>query len=450
LDTTPSFPTGFLWGAAASAYQIEGAWNEDGRGPSVWDAFAHRPGKVWQGHTGDVAADHYHRWAGDVDLMAQIGLQAYRFSVSWPRVQPQGAGQVNERGLDFYDRLVDALLARGIQPFVALHHFDLPQALQDRGGWPSRDTAYRFAEYAAVVAHRLGDRARCWIPHNEPAAVAFNGYALGTSAPGLRNPAASLRALHHLLLSHGLAAQAIRAAAPGPVQIGTAINTSPVYPATPADRGAATRLDALVNRLTLDPLLLGRYPKDAVGRLTPILARAKAEDMAIIATPLDFLGVNYYTRILARRSWRLPLLWAWKARIPSASPRSAMWEIYPQGIYDLLVRVWKDYGHQRMFVTENGVPVPDQVSADGAVHDQDRIRYLRDHLTQVRRAMDAGVPVKGYFVWSVLDNFEWDLGYQMRFGLVHVDYDTQRRVVKDSGWWYRDVIRAADGSGAGL
>jgi beta-glucosidase len=443
LNATLRFPPGFLWGAAASAYQIEGAWNEDGRGPSVWDTFVRRPGKVWRGQTGDVAADHYHRWAEDVDLMAQIGLQAYRFSVSWPRVLPQGAGRVNEKGLDFYDRLVDALLARGIQPFVALHHFDLPQALQDRGGWPARDTAYRFAEYATVVARRLGDRARYWIPHNEPAAVAFSGYGLGTSAPGLRNPVASLRAMHHLLLSHGLAAQAIRAAAPGPVEIGTALSTSPVYPATPADRGAAVRMDNLVNRLTLDPLLLGRYPQDALGRLTPMLARARAGDMAIIAAPLDFLGINYYTRILARREWRLPILWAWKARVPAANPRSAMWEIYPQGIHDLLVRVWQDYGHPRMFVTENGVPVPDQVDSDGSVHDQARIQYLRDHLVQVRRAMDAGVPVKGYFVWSVLDNFEWDLGYQMRFGLVHVDYDTQQRVVKDSGWWYRDLIRAS-------
>lgn len=442
MDDALHFPPGFLWGAATSAYQIEGAWNEDGRGPSVWDTFVRRPGRVWRGQTGDVAADHYHRWAEDVDLMAQIGLQAYRCSVSWPRVLPQGAGQVNEKGLDFYDRLVDALLAHGIQPFVALHHFDLPQAMQDRGGWPARDTAFRFAEYAAVMARRLGDRAKYWIPHNEPAAVAFAGYALGTSAPGLHNPVASLRALHHLLLSHGLAAQAIRAAAPGPVQVGTAINTSPVYPATPADRGAAVRLDALVNRLALDPLLLGRYPQDMLGRLTPILARARAEDMAIIATPLDFLGVNYYSRILARREWRLPILWAWKARIPAQNPRSAMWEIYPPGICDLLVRVWKDYGHPLLFVTENGVPLDDAIGPDGQVHDQARIQYLRDHLAQVRRAMDAGVPVKGYFVWSVLDNFEWDLGYQMRFGLIHVDYDTQRRVVKDSGWWYRDLIQS--------
>ncbi len=447
MDEALHFPPDFLWGAAASAYQIEGAWNEDGRGPSIWDTFVRRPGKVWRGQTGDVAADHYHHWAADVDLMAGLGIQAYRFSVSWPRVLPQGAGPVNQKGLDFYDRLVDALLARGIQPFVALHHFDLPQTLQDRGGWPARDTAYRFGEYAAIVARRLGDRATNWIPHNEPAAVAYNGYALGTSAPGLRNPVAALQAMHHLLLSHGLAAQAIRAAATGPVQVGTAINTSPVYPATPADRGAAIRMDALVNRLTLDPLLLGRYPRDLVGSLPPLLARARAGDMAIIATPLDFLGINYYTRILAHREWRLPLLWAWKAPAPTANPHSAMWEIYPQGIHDLLVRVWKDYHHPRIFVTENGAPAEDAVEdtagVDGQVHDQARIQYLRDHLTQVRRAMDAGVPVKGYFVWSVLDNFEWDLGYQMRFGLIHVDYDTQKRVVKDSGWWYRDLIAAA-------
>jgi beta-glucosidase len=439
VNASLCFPPGFLWGAAASAYQIEGAWNEDGRSASVWDTFARRPGKVWRGQTGDVAADHYHRWAGDVDLMAEIGLQAYRLSISWPRVLPQGAGRVNEKGLDFYDRLVDALLARGIRPFVVLHHFDLPQALQDRGGWPSRDTAFHFAEYAAAAARRLGDRVAYWIPQNEPSAVAFAGYGLGTAAPGQRNPVASLRAMHHLLLSHGLAAQAIRAVAPGPVQIGAAVNASPVYAATPADAGAARRLDGLVNRLTLDPLLLGRYPQDALGRLTPLLARAKSGDMAVIGAPLDFLGINYYSRILARRDW------AWKAAIPSASPRSAMWEVYPPGIYDLLVRVWQDYGHRRVFITENGVPCDDAVGPDGQVHDGGRIQYLWDHLAEVRRAMEAGVPVEGYFVWSVLDNFEWALGYQMRFGLVHVDFATQRRVVKDSGWWYRDLIRAAVG-----
>lgn len=452
------FPKDFIWGAATSAYQIEGAWNEDGRGPSVWDAFCRQPGRVWQGQTGDVAADHYHRWSEDVALMAQLGLGAYRFSISWPRVLPQGWGAVNKAGLDFYDRLVDALLARGIQPFVTLFHYDLPQALQDCGGWPRRDTAYRFAEYAAIVARRLGDRVTWWIPHNEPAVVAALGYYTGEHAPGVRSPVAALRAIHHLLLSHGLAAQAIRAEAHVRPRVGIALNLTPVHAATPTDGGAAVRYDLLHNRLFLDPLLRGRYPsgrlpragaKGALGAspsgllgwLVPALARAQAGDLAVIGEPLDFLGVNYYTRAIVRRSWRLPLVWAEEEDAPAEAQRSQMWEIYPQGMYELLTRLWRDYRPTSIIITENGVPVPDVLEPDGHVHDWGRIRYLRDHLAQVRRAMDAGVPVNGYFVWSLLDNFEWSYGYQMRFGLVYVDYGTQRRVVKDSGWWYRGVVR---------
>ena len=304
------FPPGFLWGAATSAYQIEGAAAEDGRGPSIWDTFCRQPGRIWQGQTGDVAADHYHRWAEDVDLMARLGLRAYRFSVSWPRVQPSGEGAVNEPGLAFYDRLVDALLERGIQPFVTLYHFDLPQALQDRGGWPARDTALRFSEYAALMARRLGDRVTWWITHNEPGIVAAMGYYTGQHAPGVRSPLAFARAVHHLLLSHGLAAQAIRAEARLKPRVGIALNLSPVYPASPADKAAAVRYDLAHNRLFLDPLLRGSYPEGLLGSLVPVLARAQPGDLAAISAPLDFLGVNYYSRAIVRRSWRLPLAWA--------------------------------------------------------------------------------------------------------------------------------------------
>ena len=440
MDDSLRFPPGFLWGAATSAYQIEGAAAEDGRGPSIWDTFCRQPGRVWQGQTGDVAADHYHRWAEDVELMARLGLRAYRFSVSWPRVQPVGMGAVNEPGLAFYDRLVDALLERGIQPFVTLYHYDLPQVLQDRGGWPVRDTALRFAEYAALMARRLGDRVTWWITHNEPGIVAAMGHYTGQHAPGLRSPVAFARAVHHLLLSHGLATWAIRAESRAAPRVGIALNLSPVYPASPADKAAAERYDLAHNRLFLDPLLRGRYPDGMLGRLVPLLARARASDLAAISVPLNFLGVNYYNRALVRRSWRLPLAWADEVGPPPGAERSEMWEIYPAGLGELLRRLWRDYGPASIIITENGVPVPDSPEADGAVHDPRRIAYLQDHLLQVRAAMDTGVPVRGYFVWSLLDNFEWTLGYRMRFGLIHVDYTSQRRAVKDSGWWYRDLI----------
>ncbi len=433
----------FLWGAATSAYQVEGAWNEDGRGPSVWDTFSHLPGKVQRGETGDIAADHYHRWAEDVDLMAQLGLSAYRFSVSWPRVQPAGSGAVNEKGLAFYDRLVDALLARGIEPFVALSHFDLPQALEDRGGWTVRDTAYHFAEYAAIVARRLGDRVTWWMPHNEPGVPAANGYFVGNHAPGRRDAIAALRAIHFLLLSHGLAVQAVRSAAKRPARAGVALSLSPVYPATPADIGAARRYDTIGNRLFLDAILLGRYPPGLAGWLAPTLARARPEDAATISVPLDFVGINYYSRAYMKRSLHVPLLWAEKGEAPPGAEKSAMWEIYPPGMHEIITRVWRQYNPASIIITENGVPQPDRVEGDGRVHDGGRISYLERHLAQVQRAMAEGAPIHGYFVWSLLDNFEWDLGYGMRFGLIHVDYGTLRRTVKDSGWWYRDLITAA-------
>jgi len=442
LPETLVFPQGFIWGAATSAYQIEGAWNEDGRGLSVWDVFCHQPGKTWQGQTGDVATDHYHRWQEDVALMAQLGLRAYRFSISWPRVLPEGTGPVNQAGLDFYDRLVDALLARGIQPFVTLFHYDLPQALQDKGGWPNRDTVHHFAEYARLVAQRLGDRVTYWIPHNEPFVVAALGYYTGQHAPGVRNPIAALQTAHHLLLSHAYAAQAIRAWAKLPPRIGIALNLNPVHPATSSflDRQAARRFDRLLNRMCLDALFLGRYPERLLPPLSWFWPRIRPGDMAAIASSLDFLGVNYYSRAVVRHDWRTPLIWAAEKELPGAE-RSPMWEIYPQGLYELLRRIWNDYRPPSIIITENGIPVFDVVDADGQVHDPGRISYLQRHLAQVHKAIEEGIPIQGYFVWSLLDNFEWALGYQMRFGLIYVDYPTQRRIVKDSGWWYAEVIR---------
>lgn len=435
------FPDGFVWGAATSAYQIEGAVNEDGRGPSIWDTFCRQPGKVWQGQNGDIAADHYHRWAEDVALMSELGLKAYRFSIAWPRILPAGTGQANPAGLDFYDRLVDALLEKGIEPFVNLYHWDLPQALQDQGGWTKRETAERFAAYAGIVGQRLGDRVTHWITHNEPAVAILNGHFTGEHAPGKKNPMDAAWAYRNLMVSHGLAVQALRAAAPRPLQIGIVLNCSPVHPASDSkeDEKAAKRYDGLLNRMFLDPVLRGRLPAD-VQKMFGLLFRINDEDLRTIATPTDFLGLNYYTRAVVRHDKAVPFVQASEIR-PEGREYSQMWEIYPQGLYELLTRVWKDYKPARIYVTENGVPVPDALEPDGRVRDTRRIAYLRDHVAQVHRALTEGVPVRGYFVWSLLDNFEWAYGYQMRFGLVYVDFETQRRTVKDSGKWYAGVIR---------
>jgi len=427
---------------ATSAYQIEGAWNEDGKGRSIWDTFCRRPGKIHNGESGDVAADHYHRWAEDVRLMAALGLKAYRFSISWSRVLPQGEGTVNAAGLDFYDRLVDALLAVGIEPFATLFHYDLPQALQNRGGWARRETAEHFAEYARVVAERLGDRVTDWITHNEPYVTAVNGHLSGEHAPGKRNPFIVLPVAHHLLLSHGYAVEALRAACRRPVRVGIALNLNPIYPASDSEKDlrAAARFDGMLNRMFLDPLLRGRYPDDMRALFGWLFPKIRPGDMERIAAPLDFVGVNYYSRVVVRRNCLVPLIWGWPIR-PPGNEYSEMWEIYPPGIYDLLARIWQDYQPAEIIVTENGICVPDRLDADGRVRDERRIRYLRDHIAQVHRAMADGVPVRGYLVWSLLDNFEWNLGYRMRFGLAHVDYRTQTRTIKDSGRWYARVIQ---------
>jgi beta-glucosidase len=437
---TLHFPDDFTWGAATSSYQIEGAVNEDGRGPSIWDTFCRQPGKVWQGHNGDIAADHYHRWKEDVALMAAMGLEAYRFSIAWPRILPEGTGPVNPAGLDFYDRLVDALLEEGIEPFVTLYHWDLPQALQDKGGWTKRETAEAFAEYARVVAARLGDRVTYWITHNEPAVAILDGHFTGEHAPGKKNPMDAAWAYRNLMVSHGLAVPALREAAGRPIQVGIVLNLSPVHPASDskADEKAAKRYDGVANRMFLDPVLRGRVPAD-VQRMFGLLFRISDDDLRTIAAPTDFVGINYYTRDVVRHDKSVPFVQASEIR-PEGNEYSQMWEIYPEGLYEILTRVWHDYKPAHLYVTENGIPMPDTLEADGSVHDVRRVAYLRDHVAQVHRAIADGVPVRGYFAWSLLDNFEWAHGYQMRFGLIYVDYETQRRIVKDSGKWYAGVV----------
>jgi beta-glucosidase len=431
------FPDGFVWGAATSAYQIEGAAKEDGRGESVWDTFSRTPGKVRNADTGDTAADHYHRYVEDLDLMKRLGLHSYRFSIAWPRVMPDGAGQVNQRGLDFYRRLVDGLNERGIAPMATLFHWDLPQALHDRGGWESREVAYRFADYAEVVFDALGDRVPVWLTINEPKTVVQNGYLIGNHAPGYQNPPAAYLTAHHLQLAHGLAVQALRAAGKGG-RIGPALNLHPSYPAddTPEARAAARLLDGYENRLYLDSIFLGSYPDDVLADLGPdsrMVRAIRGADLEIISEPVDLLAVQYYCPYYVDGSGEKINKW------PTSE---AFWQqIYPDGMYDILTRVTRDYGDVPLTVTENGIPTPDRLDIDtDTVDDTGRIAFLRDHFAAALRAIHDGVPLESYHVWSLLDNFEWDQGYEQRWGLVYVDYDSQRRILKHSARWYRDVI----------
>lgn len=443
MNTFISFPKDFVWGCASSAYQVEGAWNEAGKGPSIWDTFVHTPGRIANAETGDVTVDHYHRYKEDVSVMKKLGLDAYRFSASWSRILPNGTGTINQAGLGFYDRLVDELLRNKIEPYICLYHFDLPQALQDKGGWPNRDTAFAFAEYAQVLTEHLSDRVKVWMTHNEPWVSAMAGYLAGDHAPGLKDPIAGFKALHHIFLSHGLAAEAMRASAKQPIKVGITLNLNPVHPATDSkkDHAAARRADTGLNRLQLDPFLKGTSPMQefAPGRL---LSRSiiKSGDMEKMHT-LDLLGVNFYTRSVVRHGREIPVAAISQVQ-PEGNEYSGMWEIYPEGLYEILTRIWKEYQPQcELMVTENGVPVPDGLDFDGHVRDERRIRYLRNHLAQLHRAMDEGVPVKGYFHWSLMDNFEWALGYAPRFGLVYVDYATLIRTIKDSGHWFAKVIQ---------
>jgi beta-glucosidase len=435
----PAFPPGFRFGAATAAYQIEGAVDEDGRGPSIWDTFSHTPGMVANGDTGDVACDHYHRWREDLDLIAALGLESYRFSIAWPRVQPDGAGALNPKGVDFYRGLIEGLLERGIEPVATLYHWDLPQPLQDAGGWAARATAERFAAYAELMGEQLGDLIGHWITHNEPWVVTFLGHLEGRMAPGVRDWPTALRVAHHLMLSHGLA---IDAGLPGAVGITNVL--SPMRAAGPdeADRDAAVRLDGSMNRWFLDPVLRGRYPEDLLARYEERLGAPDAirdGDLEIMSRPIDFLGVNYYFPTRVRADADDAVLGA--RTVPGPPPLTAMgWEVDAGGLHDLLIRLRRDYGDVPIFITENGAAYDDPPPVDGTVEDPDRIAYLAGHLDAVAQAIGDGVDVRRYFAWSLMDNFEWAEGYSKRFGLVHVDYPTQRRTMKRSGAWYRDLV----------
>ena len=454
--TTPSselpFPDGFWWGAATAAYQIEGSVTEDGRTPSIWDTFCALPGRIAGAQTGESAADHYRRYRQDVAMMDGLGLSAYRFSVSWPRVQPRGAGPENTAGSGFYDRLVDELLAAGIRPAVTLYHWDLPQELEDAGGWTNRDTAYRFAEYARIVADRLGDRVQLWCTLNEPWCSAFLGYGSGSHAPGRVGDADSLAAAHHLMLAHGLGSAAVRSVLPD-ATMSISLNQGAVRAISPkpADLDAARRVDGLLNRLFLDPILRGRYPADVIADTAEVTdwSFVKEGDLATIAAPLDVLGLNYYQPDLvgaAGTAIEGPWCYPGSRNLEfhtSPGPVTQMgWAVDPSGLRDVLLRLHRDYPGVPLMVTENGAAFPDQVDVDGQIADPSRISYLHTHLLAAHEALSQGVDLRGYFVWSLLDNFEWALGYDKRFGLIHVDYQTQQRTAKDSARWYQQVIAA--------
>ncbi|MEU0249911.1 GH1 family beta-glucosidase [Streptomyces sp. NPDC006235] len=453
----PEFPAGFFFGAATASYQIEGAYDEDGRGPSIWDTFCREPGRVADGATSDVACDHYHRYHEDIALLRELGVDSYRFSVAWPRVQPAGSGPVNTAGLDFYDRLVDELLASGISPAATLYHWDLPQALEDRGGWRVRETAERFAEYAGVVAARLGDRVDRWITLNEPFCSAFVGYAAGAHAPGAREGRGALAAAHHLLVGHGLAVHALRAA--GAREVGITLNPDRLLPATdsPADLAAARRVETLHNDVWFEPLFAGRYPEHETETWGELLPGGDGSyrldgDLGLIGAPLDFVGINYYRPITVsdapyrdadpatRTAVDVRAEETWREDVRHTTMG---WPVVPHTFTDLLVDLAERYpALPPILITENGSAEADTVDADGRVRDGERIDYLHSHLDALAAAVRAGVDVRGYYVWSLLDNFEWARGYGQRFGIVRVDYDTHVRTPKDSYRWYQRLIAA--------
>ena len=434
---TSSFPHDFIWGAATASYQIEGAAHDDGRGESVWDRFCATPGKVRNGDSGEIACDFYHRYRDDAALMRELGLGAFRFSIAWPRILPTGRGSVNEAGLDFYDRLVDELLAQGIEPFVTLFHWDTPQALEDAGGWSERATAEAFVEYAQAVVGRLGDRVRHWITHNEPWVHAWIGHAWGEHAPGRTSETDAVAAAHHLLLSHGWAAQEIRRSSPD-ARVGITLNLGHAYPATetPEDEAAAWQVDGEGNRWFLDPIFRGAYPADLLERNETVAPFVRDGDLEAISAPTDFLGVNNYFRFVVSNGGDGPRM----ERVAESQHTDMGWEVYPDGLHQLLVRVARDYSPREIYVTENGAAFGDVRVHDGHVHDPERTAYLDTHIAAVSRAIADGAPVKGYFVWSLLDNFEWAHGYSKRFGIIFIDYPTLERVPKDSYYWYRDFI----------
>lgn len=455
------FPADFIIGAATAAYQIEGAHDADGRGPSIWDVFSHTPGRVIGGDSGDIADDHYHRLDEDLDLMSSLGLQAYRFSISWPRIQATGKGQANQRGIDFYSRLVDGLLARRIQPVATLYHWDLPQALEEQGGWPERDTAYRFAEYAAIMGAALGDRVAGWTTLNEPWCTAFLGYGSGAHAPGRSDDLAALRANHHLNLGHGLALRELRSTVTNPsAQYSVTLNFHGLEEVDNSSPEAMERIDALAHRSFIDPMLHGRLSERLISDTKEITNWdfVQPGDLDLIHQPLDFLGVNYYYTT-GVKMWdgvsprgtddghRSAVGSPWPGSrevefVSAAGPRTAMgWNIAPEGLEDLLVSLSKEFPRLPLMITENGAAF-DDTEVDGAVHDIDRVNYLQTHFQAAHRALQRGVDLRGYLVWSLLDNFEWGWGYSKRFGIVRVDYNTQQRIIKDSGKWLAATIAA--------
>lgn len=431
------FPSNFIWGAATASYQIEGAWDADGKGESIWDRFSHTPGKIANNDTGDVACDHYHRYPEDIAIMRYLGLKAYRFSISWPRVLPNGAGPVNPDGLDFYDRLVDALLAANIEPYVTLHHWDYPQALFERGGWLERDNLPLFADYAALMVKRLGDRVNKWATFNEPGVIAWDGYVSGEHSPGIEGDVAkAVQVSHNLLVSHGLATQAIRAARPG-VDVGIVINLWPSEPLSedPADIAAAELAWNTSETGFMHPLFRAHYHPALWESLGENRPQVLPGDLALIAQKLDFFGLNFYSRNLVGAEGPV-------SPVPGSEYTAMGWEVHPQALRRLLARIWRDYEMPPIYITENGAAYDDRVDADGKVRDPRRQAYLREHFLQTRLAMQDGVDVRGYFVWSLLDNFEWGHGYNKRFGIVRVDYDSLERTIKESGEWYRRVVTA--------
>ena len=434
LGQAAAFPKDFVWGVATSAFQIEGATDADGKGPSIWDTFCQVPGAIADASDGSVACEHYVRCSEDLDLIAKLGVNAYRFSTSWPRVQPTGSGAWNEKGLDFYERMVDGLLARGIAPYLTLNHWDLPEALQAKGGWANRDTAQHFVDYALGMHARLGDRVASIATHNEPWVMSVLGHETGIFAPGIKHRATAMQVAHHLMLSHGMALRALREVG-CKASLGIVLNLSPIEPATDsaADQAKARLEDGRLVRWYMDPLFKGAYPADVLEHLQADIPLVQPGDMDIIQTPMDFLGINYYSRTVASAGE------PWNVHHSGLEVTDMDWEVYPQGLTALLVRLHQDYAVPAMFITENGGAFKDPV-INGQVHDADRTRYLQTHIEAVRNAMAQGVNMGGYMVWSLMDNFEWASGYAKRFGIVHVDYATQKRTLKDSARWYQGFL----------
>lgn len=444
-ELVAALPADFLWGSATSSYQIEGAIHEDGRGPSIWDEFCATPGKVYQGETGAVADDHYHKMPEDVALLARLGLNAYRFSIAWPRILPEGRGTINAVGLDFYDRLVDTLLSHHIKPFVTLYHWDLPLTLEQQGGWRSRETAYAFADYAEIVARKLGDRVQGWITLNEPWCSAYLGYGNGVHAPGIQDRQAAIDAAHHLLLAHGLAVPRLRASLSASTQVGITLNLSPVYPANerPETLRDVALADAFSNRWFLDPLYHSSYPEGFFGAMKVNPPPIQDGDMQIIAAPTDFLGINNYSRAVidGLPAAPTPDTCQSQAPVPGACYTEMAWEVYPRGLHDLLLRLHHDYHIPALYITENGAAFADEWDGGEYVHDPRRVEYYHNYIQAALQAREEGVPLRGYFAWSLMDNFEWAEGYSKRFGIIYVDYPTQRRIIKDSGLWYAEQIK---------